>query len=157
MFTNTKQIASDENIGIMIVIKVDFQENLMIFEYFSYDDIIASLGGIAASLKIFTGYIAIIVMIQYIYELGAVFQRKYKYKYEKRMILKWMEHFQVIQKKDQQTRLYYGIKELQEVERILALRKQVKKYDYGEISDLYIQMFDLNDRFTAVEMQLQGD
>lgn len=63
MFTNTKQVASDENIAIIILVKVDFQENLIIFEYFSYDDIIASLGGIAASLKIFMGYIATIVMI----------------------------------------------------------------------------------------------
>jgi hypothetical protein len=63
-----------------------------------------------------------------------------------------MEHFCAISKKDQQIRLYYGIKELEEVEQILANKKKVKKYDYGEISDLYQQMFDLNDRFTAVEM-----
>ena len=46
------------------------------------DDIISSLGGIAASLKIFMGYITTIVMIQYIYTLAAVIRRKYLYKYQ---------------------------------------------------------------------------
>jgi hypothetical protein len=63
MFVNNKQISTDENVSIVIPIKFVFEENQNIVEFFMMDDIVASLGGIAASLNIFMGYIATVVMI----------------------------------------------------------------------------------------------
>ena len=40
-------------------------------------------------------------MIQYIYELAGVFKRKYQYKYQKSMILKWLQYFEKVTKKEQ--------------------------------------------------------
>ena len=70
MFVNNKRISTDERISIVIPINFVFEENQNIVEFFMMDDIISSLGGIAASLQIFMGYIATLVMIQYIYTLA---------------------------------------------------------------------------------------
>ena len=121
-FTNTKQIASDENIAIRINIDFDFEENNMIYEYYRYDDIVSSLGGIAASLKICTGVIATVTMIQFIYELADVFQRKYQYKYQKQEIFRMLAYFETIVKKDKEVKLYYGLEEVKRVEEILENR-----------------------------------
>lgn len=81
MFVNNKYIGSDENFSIVMPINFVFEEDQNITEYFMMDDIISSLGGIAASLKIFMGHVATVVIIQFIYTLAEVIMRKYKYKY----------------------------------------------------------------------------
>ena len=50
MFVNNKRIGTDERISIVIPIKFVFEENQNIVEFFMMDDILSSLGGIAASL-----------------------------------------------------------------------------------------------------------
>lgn len=55
-----------------MVIQYDFHETIYIEELYSTEDIIAALGGIAASIKMVTGVLATVVIYQYIIKLAHV-------------------------------------------------------------------------------------
>lgn len=70
-YTNTKEIVDEkEEIGAMLILSYEFYEHEFIKELYSTEDIVSALGGISASIKLFTGLIATAMIFKYIVSLG---------------------------------------------------------------------------------------
>lgn len=96
-YTNSKAIVDEkEEVGAMLFLSYEFYEHEFIKELYSTEDIISALGGITASIKLCTGFLASAMLFKYLASLGKVIQRKYKYKYQKAEIYRMMRYFDEI-------------------------------------------------------------
>lgn len=70
-YANTKEILDEsESIGAMMILSYEFEEHEFIVALYSTQDIVSALGGISASIKLFTGFLATITIFKYILSLG---------------------------------------------------------------------------------------
>ena len=117
-YTNTKESGDEKNeIGSPIIINYDFTEHQFIDELYSTSDIVSALGGIAASIKLFTGVITTVLILSYIIALAKVYHRKYQYKYQKSEMYKMMKYFDELMVKENKEN--FSPADLKKMEKIL--------------------------------------
>lgn len=57
-------------------LRLGFSEQTVIYQYFSFMDIIGLLGGLWATFKSLTGQLAVVSIVLYVYNLGMMIKRK---------------------------------------------------------------------------------
>jgi len=109
---------------------------------------VSALGGIAASIKLFTGVITTVLILSYIISLAQVYHRKYQYKYQKSEMYKMMEYFETLMVKQNKENFSPG--DLKKMVNILAEYKDTLESDnYEETECKYKETKHLHKKLKA--------
>ena len=71
-----KEIGNFNSSNIYIPFETDFTERVFTYEYYNYGHIIKNIGGIAAIIGTFMGYVMIMFSINFLYSLSNIFLSK---------------------------------------------------------------------------------
>lgn len=77
-------------------LRLDFNEQTVIYQYFSFMDIVGLLGGLWATFKSLTAQLGVVSIVLYVYNLGQMIKRKDHQRYRILEIKQYLKHIPVI-------------------------------------------------------------
>jgi hypothetical protein len=79
-------------------LRLGFSEQTVIYQYFSFLDIVGLLGGLWATFKSFTAQLGVLSIVMYVYNLGQMIRRKDQQRHRFIEIKQYMKHLPMIRK-----------------------------------------------------------
>lgn len=77
-------------------VRLDFSEQTIIYQYFSFIDIVGLLGGLWATYNSIMAKFGVVAIVMYVYNLASMTKRKDRHRHQFIEIKQYMKHLPLI-------------------------------------------------------------